>query len=140
MAVALSQSGSESLAPVLDGVIARLAEARGLLASGAAPRAHRLMHAATIMLGALRSSMQPASNDGLAANLGELYDYAARRVAAAAVQRDRAPLDEAWHLLKEVRTVWFALPEYARVSQFRLPRGSGRLARGKVACSTALTQ
>ena len=62
------------------------------------------------LLQALRDNVDVLGGDPLAANLAELYDYAGQKVGLAAAARCRAPLDEVWHLLKEVRAAWFALP------------------------------
>ena len=42
------------------------------------------------------------------------------RVTVAASEGRKAPLDEVWHLLMEVRAAWFALPAAARMKTGRL--------------------
>jgi len=79
-------------------------------------QAGRQILATCQLLQALRDNVDVLGADPLAANLAELYDYAGHRVGIAAVDCCRAPLDEVWHLLREVRAAWFALPAAARLT------------------------
>ncbi len=99
---------------VLDGAIATLEMGRVSLEDGQWQQAARQIVATCQLLHALRDNVDVLGGDPLAANLAELYDYAGHRVTLAASQSSRAPLDEVWHLLMEVRAAWFALPAAAR--------------------------
>ncbi len=105
-----AQAGADVMVAVLDGAIAALEMGRESLLEGQWQQATRQILATCQLLQALRDNMDVLGGDPLAANLAELYDYAGRRVGLAASARSRVPLDEIWHLLKEVRAAWFALP------------------------------
>ena len=110
-----AQAGADVMVAVLDGAIAALEMGRESLVEGQWQHAARQILATSQLLQALRDNMDVLGGDPLAANLAELYDYAGKRVGMAASARCRAPLDEVWHLLKEVRAAWFALPAAARM-------------------------
>ena len=110
-----AQAGADVMVAVLDGAIAALKMGRESLVEGQWQHAARQILATSQLLQALRDNMDVLGGDPLAANLAELYDYAGQRVDLAAGSRCRAPLDEIWHLLKEVRAAWFALPAAARM-------------------------
>ncbi len=110
-----AKAGADVMVAVLDGAIAALEMGRESLADGQWQQAARQIVATCQLLDALRDNVEVLGGDPLAANLAELYDYAGHRVSLAARDRTRAPLDEVWHLLKEVRAAWFALPSAARM-------------------------
>ena len=110
-----AQAGADVMVAVLDGAIVALEMGRESLIEGQWQHAARQILATCQLLQALRDNMDVLGGDPLAANLAELYDYAGQRVGLAASARSRAPLDEIWHLLKEVRAAWFALPPAARM-------------------------
>lgn len=109
-------AGADVMVAVLDGAIAALEMGRESVEDGQWQQATRQILATCQLLQALRDNVDVLGGDPLAANLAELYDYASHRVNLAASAGCRAPLDEIWHLLKEVRTAWFALPAAARVN------------------------
>jgi len=110
-----AQAGADVMVAVLDGAIAALEMGRESLVEGQWQHAARQIIATCQLLQALRDNMDVLAGDPLAANLAELYDYAGQRVGLAASTLCRVPLDEIWHLLKEVRAAWFALPPAARL-------------------------
>jgi flagellar protein FliS len=110
-----AKAGADVMVAVLDGAIAALEMGRESLDDGQWQQATRQILATCQLLQALRDNVAVLGSDPLAANLAELYDYAGHRVSLAASEGDRAPLDEVWHLLKEVRAAWFALPATARM-------------------------
>jgi flagellar protein FliS len=110
-----ARAGADVMVAVLDGAIVALEMGRESLAEGQWQRATRQILATCQLLQALRDNVDVRAGDPLAANLAELYDYAGQKVGLAAVGQCRAPLDEVWHLLKEVRAAWFALPVAARI-------------------------
>ena len=116
-----AQAGADVMVAVLDGAIAALEMGRESLVEGQWQHAARQILATSHLLQALRDNVDVLGGDPLAANLAELYDYAGQKVGLAAAARCRAPLDEAWHLLKEVRAAWYALPPAARMKP---PSGS----------------
>jgi flagellar secretion chaperone FliS len=109
-----AQAGADVMVAVLDGAIVALEMGRESLVDGQWQHATRQILATCQLLQALRDNVDVLAGDPLAANLAELYDYAGRQVGLAAAAQCRAPLDEVWHLLKEVRAAWFALPAAAR--------------------------
>jgi flagellar secretion chaperone FliS len=112
-----AQAGADVMVAVLDGAIAALEMGRESLIDGQWHHATRQILATCQLLQALRDNVDVLAGDPLAANLAELYDYAAQKVSLAAYAKCRAPLDEVWHLLKEVRAAWFALPAAARMKR-----------------------
>jgi flagellar protein FliS len=114
-----AQAGADVMVAVLDGAIAALEMGRESLVDGQWQHATRQILATCQLLQALRDNVDVLAGDPLAANLAELYDYAGQRVGLAASAKCRAPLDEVWHLLKEVRAAWFALPAAARMKAAR---------------------
>jgi flagellin-specific chaperone FliS len=110
-----AKAGADVMVAVLDGAIAALEMGRESLDDGQWQQATRQFLATCQLLQALRDNVDVLGSDPLAANLAELYDYAGHRVSLAAGAGDRAPLDEVWHLLTEVRAAWFALPAAARL-------------------------
>jgi flagellar protein FliS len=114
-----AQAGADVMIAVLDGAIVALEMGRTSLLEGQWQRAARQILATCQLLQALRDNVDVLGGDPLAANLAELYDYAGQRVGLAATAKSRVPLDEVWHLLKEVRAAWFALPAAARMNAAR---------------------
>jgi flagellar secretion chaperone FliS len=112
-----AQAGADVMVAVLDGAIAALEMGRESLIEGQWQHATRQILATCQLLQALRDNVDVLAGDPLAANLAELYDYAGQQVSFAASAKCRAPLDEVWHLLKEVRAAWFALPAAARMKR-----------------------
>lgn len=110
-----AQAGANVMVAVLDGAIAALAMGRDSLVEGQWQHSARQILATCQLLQALRDNIDILGGDPLAANLAELYDYAGQKVGLAATLKSRAPLDEVWHLLREVRAAWFALPAAARM-------------------------
>jgi flagellar protein FliS len=110
-----ANAGADVMVAVLDGAIAALEMGRESLDDGQWHQAARQILATSQLLQALRDNVDVLGGDPLAANLAELYDYADHRVNLAASESSRAPLDEVWHLLMEVRAAWFALPAAARM-------------------------
>ena len=114
-----AQAGADVMIAVLDGAIVALEMGRASLVDGQWQHAARQILATCHLLQALRDNVDVLGGDPLAANLAELYDYAGQKVGLAATAKCRAPLDEVWHLLKEVRAAWFALPAAARMKTGR---------------------
>lgn len=114
-----AQAGADVMVAVLDGAIVALEMGRSSLIEGQWEHAARQILATCQLLQALRDNVDVLGGDPLAANLAELYDYAGQKVGLAGAAKCRAPLDEVWHLLKEVRAAWFALPAAARMKAVR---------------------
>ncbi|HTV76716.1 MAG TPA: flagellar export chaperone FliS [Steroidobacteraceae bacterium] len=110
-----ARAGADVMVAVLDGAIAALEMGRESLDEGQWQQAARQILATCQLLQALRDNVDVLGGDPLATNLAELYDYAGHRVSLAASDGNRTALDEVWHLLKEVRAAWFALPAAARM-------------------------
>jgi len=112
-----AQAGADVMVAVLDGAIAALTMGRESLVEGQWQHAARQILATSQLLQALRDNVDVLGGDPLAANLAELYDYAGQKVGLAASTHSCVPLDEVWHLLKEVRAAWFALPAAVRLQR-----------------------
>jgi flagellar protein FliS len=116
-----TQSGVESADPhrlvlmLFDGAIECIARARSHFAAGRiGPRGEALSQAIQIIELGLKASLDREAGGDLAASLAELYDYVARRLLAAGMASDPAPLAEATRLLTELRDAWSRIQPGAR--------------------------
>jgi flagellar protein FliS len=94
---------------LMDGVLDRLASARGCIEHGDIARNAKLLHSCVILLGELRDSLNLAQGGELARNLSELYDYMVRQLLRANVNSDVELVKEVSSLLTEVRGAWTAI-------------------------------
>jgi flagellar secretion chaperone FliS len=110
---------------LMNGALERIAQARRRMAAHAAhpelAEQSRLLHTATSLIDELRGGLDLHSGGVLAAHLDDLYDYLARRLAAADRHSDPEILDQVADLLQEVRTAWPHLPPYARGQRVPAP-------------------
>lgn len=98
---------------LMDGVLERIAQAKGAIARQAvAEKGERLSRAVALVAG-LKAGLDPSAGE-IADNLGELYDYMQRRLLHANLKDDVAALDEVAELLREIRDAWAAMPVDAR--------------------------
>jgi flagellar secretion chaperone FliS len=94
---------------LLDGVLERIASARGAMEHGAVEAKGRALHRAVAIIDELRASLNMASGGQIAANLADLYDYVGRQLMRANLEGRMELLDEASHLLREIRSAWIQI-------------------------------
>jgi flagellar protein FliS len=101
---------------LMDGVIERLAAARGCIERGETARKAQLLHSCITLVGELRGSLNLQQGGELARNLSELYEYMTRQLLRANVESNIAPVKEVSSLLSEVRSAWVAIGPEVRGS------------------------
>lgn len=99
---------------LMDGVLERIAQAKGCVVHGAAGDKARLLHSAVLLIDELRNSLDLGAGGEIAANLDDIYDYACRQLIKANLQSRAEILDEVAALITEIRSAWIALPADAR--------------------------
>ena len=99
---------------LLDGALERIAGAHGAIANGALANKSRLIHKAVEILHELHASLNFQSGGTIAANMGDLYDYASQLLLRASLENRTELLDEVTNLLREIRSAWIAIPAAAR--------------------------
>jgi flagellar protein FliS len=99
---------------LLDGALARIAQARGCIEHNQIGEKARLLHSAMAIVDELRASLDLKGGGSIAANLEDLYDYSCRQLVKANLHNRVDLLDEVAHLLGEIRGAWSALPQEAR--------------------------
>jgi flagellar protein FliS len=99
---------------LLEGVLDRIAQARGCIEHGDAMGKAQLIHRCVAIVEELRQSLDFESGGEIAANLGELYSYIARQLLNASIGNRVDLLNEAASLLNEIRSAWSAIPAEAR--------------------------
>lgn len=99
---------------LMDGVMDRLANARGCIERSETARKAQLLHSCVMLLGELRGSLNMAQGGELARNLSELYDYMVRQVLRANVESNVEYVKEVSSLLAEIRGAWTAIAPEVR--------------------------
>ncbi len=93
-----------------DGALACITEAKGHLARGNVPaKGIAIGRAMRILQEGLAASLDTSAGGDIARQLGDLYEYVARRLLIANLRNDVASLDEAARLLAELRGAWVSL-------------------------------
>ena len=95
---------------LMDGALQRLAAARGAMDQGALESKNRLIHRVVEIVSELRASLNFEAGGEIAANMGDLYDYAGRQLIRANHENRADLLDEVSHLLREIRSAWIQIP------------------------------
>ena len=102
---------------LMDGVMERLAKARGCIERGEIVHKAKLLHSCVTLLTELRGSLNIHQGGALARNLSELYEYMMRQVMRANLESNVEYVKEVTSLLGEVRSAWMAIgPEVRKVS------------------------
>ena len=103
----LSDASPHQLITMLfDGLISRLAMAKGFIDRKDYEGKSRCLGSAITIIGALQNSLDKDQGGEIAENLDRLYLYMTRRVFAAGVANDVAILDEVVGLVKTVKEGW----------------------------------
>jgi len=90
---------------LVDAALDRIALARRSMTDGCG-ETNGLLEAARRIVTQLRGGLDVLRGDSYAANLDDVCEYVARQLVAAKAQAGAATLDEASHLLREIRTAW----------------------------------
>lgn len=101
---------------LLDGVLDRLASAKGAINRGEISRKGQLLGSAIAIIDSMRASLDYDAGGEIAANLGSLYDYMESRLVEANASSEPALLDEVSSLLREIKAGWTAIPAAVRNS------------------------
>jgi flagellar protein FliS len=99
---------------LMDGVLERIAMARGAAQRGATAEKAKLLHRAVAIIDELRNSLDFKTGGEIATNLDSLYEYICRRLMHASIENRIDYLDESSALLTEIRGAWLSLPASAR--------------------------
>ena len=103
-------SPQQSIGLLFNGVLDRLAQARGHIERGEiAEKSEQIGKALNIVEG-LQLSLDKEKGGELAANLDNLYDYMASTLLQANLQNDGALLDEVSGLVRQIKAGWDQLP------------------------------
>jgi flagellar secretion chaperone FliS len=94
---------------LMDGVLERLAVARGCIERGDIARKAQLLHSCTTLIAELRGSLNLKDGGELARNLSDLYEYMARQLLSANAENKPEVIKEVTSLLAEVRGAWVAI-------------------------------
>lgn len=105
----LSDASPHQLITLLfDGLLSRLAIAKGCMVRGDyETKAHALGAAFSILAG-LQDALDKERGGEVAENLDDLYDYMTRRVFAAGLANDPQMIDEVCGLVRTVKSGWVA--------------------------------
>jgi flagellar protein FliS len=95
---------------LMDGAIQRLSAARGAIDNGATESKGRLIHKVVEIIDELRASLNFEAGGEIAANMANLYDYTSRLLMRASLESRADLVDEALHLLREIRSAWIQIP------------------------------
>ena len=98
------------IAMQLDGVLDRVASARGAMQRKELGRKGELLSSAIAIIDSLRASLNYELGGEISANLASLYDYIERRLVEANMTSDVLLLDEVGSLLKELKMGWASIP------------------------------
>ncbi len=95
---------------LMEGVLDRIASARGFMARGAiAEKGAQISWAISIVDG-LRASLDKSVGGEIAQNLDNLYGYIILRLTEANMRSEPAYLDEVSDLLRQIKGAWDAIP------------------------------
>ncbi len=112
---ALDASPHRLIALMLAGARERARLAAACLERGDLPRKSKAISDASAIIGGLNGALNMDAGGEIADGLQALYDYAQRRLLAANVDNDPAPLLEVDDLLGDIESAWLAIapPESA---------------------------
>jgi flagellar protein FliS len=94
---------------LLEGGLARLAQARGAMERGDVGKKGELIGQAISIIGGLREGLNLELGGEIAVNLDKLYEYMAMRLLAANLHNDLAAMEEVSGLLRNVKAGWDAI-------------------------------
>jgi flagellar protein FliS len=108
---------------MLDGAVARVAQAKGALEADDVPLKCELIGKAINLVEGLRACLDEERGGEIAQNLAALYEYMARRLVAANAFNDGEILKEVGSLLQELQSGW---REMGQLLELNRPDGEAR--------------
>ncbi len=100
---------------LMDGVLERLAQARGSAERGALAERGQHLHRAVSIIDELRNSLDLSQGD-IATNLDGLYEYMCRQLLSVGPGNAVQTIDAVAGLMREIRAAWLALPQAVRAT------------------------
>ena len=91
---------------LMEGVLQRLAEARGAMQRQSIAGKGEAIGKAVSIVGGLRASLNKEVGGDMAASLDDLYDYMQRRLLEANLRSSEALIDEVMDLMRTVKSGW----------------------------------
>ena len=107
-------SPHQLIAMLFDGLISRLAMAKGFIARKDYEGKSHCLGSAITIIGALQNALDMDQGGEIAANLDRLYLYMTRRVFAAGVGNDVEIIDEVVALIKTIKEGWDGIKDEVR--------------------------
>ncbi len=97
------------IAMLLDGALAKLSHAKGLIQRGEIAGKGLVLSQVIDIVGELNGSLDHARGSNVSSRLASLYDYMSRRLLQANLGNDTAAIDEVAALFHEIREGWNAI-------------------------------
>lgn len=99
---------------MFDGVLTRIAQAKGAIARGDIPAKAEMISKAVLIVGGLEGCVNHQQGGELAENLSRLYQYMSLTLTEANIHSDIAKLNEVSGLILEIKSAWVQIPEQAQ--------------------------
>jgi flagellar protein FliS len=112
-AAAEGASPHQLIQMLMNGVLQRLAEAKGAIQRRAVAEKGEALGKAISILGGLRDSLNKEVGGEIATNLDDLYAYMSRRLLEANLHSDEQIIDEVANLMKTIKSGWDGIAEQA---------------------------
>ncbi len=106
---ALDASPHRLIQMLLEGGLARLAQARGAMERGDVGKKGELIGQAISIIGGLREGLNLELGGEIAANLDKLYEFMAMRLLEANLHNDLTAIEEVSGMLRNVKAGWDAI-------------------------------
>jgi len=117
------QTGIESASPhrliqmLMDGALARLAQAKGHMKANSIAQKGEDISMAISIIGGLRDSLDHKKGGEIANNLDSLYEYMTHRLMESNLKNDVSMIDEVYGLLVEIKSAWDAIANQPEAAQ-----------------------
>lgn len=96
---------------MMEGVLARIAMAKGFMEQGALAEKGQHISAAIDIISGLQASLNHKPDPKVSSNFDALYDYMSRRLVESNLKNDAAGLTEIADLMREIKTAWDVVGE-----------------------------
>jgi flagellar protein FliS len=96
---------------MMEGVLTRVAMAKGFMERGALAEKGQNISAAIDIISGLQASLNHKPDLRLSSNFDALYDYMSRRLVESNLKNDAAGLTEVADLMREIKTAWDVVGE-----------------------------
>ena len=120
----LNTTPHQLILKLFDGVLIRLAAARGHIDRREIAAKGEALGKAISIIGGLRGSLNHIDGGEIAANLEGIYEYCERQLIAANVENDIKLIDEVVGLLREVRAAWVEIPSDLHSQTAEIPQAA----------------